>query len=51
MFPIVAISALYMVNETKTKLGIIAAFTGLFSITMSVFTMGSVAEIFAATAA
>ncbi|KAI1197743.1 hypothetical protein F5X97DRAFT_333812 [Nemania serpens] len=49
--PIAAIVVLYNVHNMATRLGIIAALTGLFSISMSILTMASLQEIFAATAA
>ncbi|KAI1640571.1 hypothetical protein F4809DRAFT_637379 [Biscogniauxia mediterranea] len=51
MFPVVAIVILYTVADTKTRLGIIAGLTGFFSISMDIFTMATLPEIFAATAA
>ncbi|KAI0184977.1 hypothetical protein EV127DRAFT_515707 [Xylaria flabelliformis] len=49
--PIAAIVVLYNVHDMATRLGIIAALTGLFSTSMSILTMASLQEIFAATAA
>ncbi|KAI0097208.1 hypothetical protein GGR51DRAFT_566754 [Nemania sp. FL0031] len=49
--PIAAIIILYNVHDMPTRLGIIAALTGLFSTSMSLLTMASLQEIFAATAA
>lgn len=51
MLPIVAIMLLNSVDDMSKRLNIIACLTGLFSICMNVFTMASLAEIFAATAA
>ncbi|KAI0479761.1 hypothetical protein F4859DRAFT_529914 [Xylaria cf. heliscus] len=50
-FPITAIVILYNVRDMVTRLGIIAALTGLFSTSMSILTMASLQEIFAATSA
>ncbi|KAI0206579.1 hypothetical protein F4808DRAFT_454500 [Astrocystis sublimbata] len=49
--PIAAIVVLYSVHDMVTRIGIIAASTGLFSTSMSLLTMASLQEIFAATAA
>ncbi|KAI3320413.1 hypothetical protein HD806DRAFT_506288 [Xylariaceae sp. AK1471] len=49
--PIAAIVLLYSVKNMTTRLGIIAASTGLFSISMNLLTMATLQEIFAATAA
>ncbi|KAI1123865.1 hypothetical protein F5Y10DRAFT_280637 [Nemania abortiva] len=49
--PIAAIVILYSVDNMITRLGITAILTGLFSISMSLLTMASLQEIFAATAA
>jgi hypothetical protein len=49
--PVAAIVILYIVENMATRLGIIAILTGLFSISMSLLTMASLQEIFAATAA
>ncbi|KAJ8132367.1 hypothetical protein O1611_g1255 [Lasiodiplodia mahajangana] len=49
--PVAAIVILYIVENTATRLGIIALLTGLFSISMSLLTMATLQEIFAATAA
>ncbi|KAI1505673.1 hypothetical protein F5X99DRAFT_404709 [Biscogniauxia marginata] len=51
MFPIVAIVILYTIEDMKKRLGIIAGLTGFFSIAMEIFTMATLPEIFAATAA
>ena len=51
MLPIAAIMLLNSVDDMSKRLNIIACLTGLFSISMNVFTMASLAEIFAATAA
>jgi hypothetical protein len=42
---------LYVVEDTAKRLGIIAAFTALFSFTLGFFTQASLQEIFSATAA
>ncbi|KAJ8131903.1 hypothetical protein O1611_g1717 [Lasiodiplodia mahajangana] len=47
--PIAAIVILYSVNNMVTRLGIFAALTALFSISMSLLTMASPQEIFSAT--
>ncbi|KAI0527818.1 hypothetical protein F5B22DRAFT_5248 [Xylaria bambusicola] len=49
--PIAAIVVLYNVRDMPTRIGVIAALTGLFSTSMSILTMASLQEIFAATAA
>ncbi|TGJ86842.1 hypothetical protein E0Z10_g1880 [Xylaria hypoxylon] len=49
--PVAAIVILYIVENTATRLGIIAILTGLFSTSMSLLTMASLQEIFSATAA
>ncbi|KAI1111978.1 hypothetical protein F5Y14DRAFT_453427 [Nemania sp. NC0429] len=49
--PIAAIVVLYNVHNMATRIGIIAALTGLFSTSMSILTMAALQEIFAATAA
>ncbi|KAJ2997271.1 hypothetical protein NUW58_g701 [Xylaria curta] len=49
--PIAAILVLYNVHDTVARLGVIAVLTGLFSTSMSMLTMASLQEIFAATAA
>ncbi|KAI0117712.1 hypothetical protein GGR51DRAFT_545696 [Nemania sp. FL0031] len=49
--PIASIVILYIVENTATRLGIIALLTGLFSSSMSLLTMAALQEIFAATAA
>ncbi|KAJ8131005.1 hypothetical protein O1611_g2619 [Lasiodiplodia mahajangana] len=49
--PITAIIILYNVHDMPTRLGIIAALTGLFSTLMSLLTTASLQDIFAATAA
>ncbi|KAI5924173.1 hypothetical protein F4810DRAFT_666068 [Camillea tinctor] len=51
MLPVISIAILYTVSDTKTRLGIIAGLTGFFSISMDIFTMATLPEIFAATAA
>ncbi|KAI1079385.1 hypothetical protein F5B20DRAFT_571101 [Whalleya microplaca] len=51
MLPIGAIVLLYSVENITTRLGIIACLTGVFSISMNMFTMATLPEIFAATAA
>ncbi|KAI0439537.1 hypothetical protein F4803DRAFT_553988 [Xylaria telfairii] len=49
--PIAGIVVLYNVHDMVTRLGIIAALTGVFSTSMSILTMASLPEIFSATAA
>jgi hypothetical protein len=49
--PIAAIVLLYSVKNMTTRLGIVAASTGLFSISMNLLTMATLQEIFGATAA
>lgn len=51
MLPIGAIMLLYWVRDMTKRLGLIACFTGVFSISMNIFTMATLSEIFAATAA
>lgn len=51
MLPIGAVLILYLVQDMKTRLIVIACLTGLFSVAVSLFTMATLAEIFQATAA
>ncbi|KAK5656866.1 hypothetical protein OQA88_4415 [Cercophora sp. LCS_1] len=51
MLPIAAMMLLNSVEDMKKRLNIIAGLTGLFSVTMNIFTMATLPEIFAATAA
>ncbi|KAI0381477.1 hypothetical protein F5Y04DRAFT_281007 [Hypomontagnella monticulosa] len=51
MLPVGAIVLLYTVEDMTMRLIVIAALTGVFSISMNVFTMATLSEIFAATAA
>ncbi|KAI1123539.1 hypothetical protein F5Y10DRAFT_270028 [Nemania abortiva] len=49
--PVASIVILYIVENMATRLGIIAILTGLFPLSMSLLTMATLQEIFAATAA
>lgn len=51
MLPIAAIMLLHSVRDMSRRLDIIACLTGLFSVSMNIFTMATLSEIFAATAA
>ncbi|KAI1413409.1 hypothetical protein F5Y13DRAFT_189317 [Hypoxylon sp. FL1857] len=51
MLPIGAIIFLYTVEDMTKRLTVIACLTGVFSVSMNVFTMATLSEIFAATAA
>ncbi|OTA95203.1 hypothetical protein M434DRAFT_69820 [Hypoxylon sp. CO27-5] len=51
MLPIGAIVLLYTVENMTKRLTVIACLTGIFSVSMNVFTMATLSEIFAATAA
>jgi hypothetical protein len=51
MLPVVGIVVLYIVESPSTRLGVIAACTAFFSLTMSSFTSASMTDIFTATAA
>lgn len=51
LLPIVSIVVLYLVHSTPARLGIIAGFTALFSIAVSLVTSAARVENFAATAA
>jgi hypothetical protein len=51
LFPVVSIVALYFVNRMSARLGIIAAFTAVFSLCLALVTKARRVEIFAATTA
>lgn len=51
LFPIVAIVALYFVDQMSARLGIVAAFTAVFSLCLALMTRARRVEIFAATTA
>jgi hypothetical protein len=51
MLPAISIFALYLVSSMVMRLGVITAFSGLFSASLAVFTRARKIEIFAATAA
>lgn len=51
LFPVLSIVVLYCVNRTALRLGIIAIFTGIFSLALSLLTQARRVEIFAATTA
>ena len=51
LIPIAAIVVLSFVRNMKARLGIISAFTAVFSVSLSLVTEGKRVEIFAATAA
>lgn len=51
MLPIVSIVILHFVKETGARLGVIAALTAVFSLTLCYFTSASINSIFSATAA
>jgi len=51
MLPIASIMLLNSVEEMQKRLYIIACVTSLFSMSMNIFTMATLPEIFAATAA
>jgi hypothetical protein len=51
MLPIISIVLLYVIESMTKRLGIIAAFTALFSFALAFMTSAGMADIFAATAA
>ncbi|CAI6029845.1 unnamed protein product [Clonostachys chloroleuca] len=51
MIPILGIVVLYFVKDQGARLGVIAAFTAIFSVTLSAFTPAAMKDIFSATAA
>jgi hypothetical protein len=51
MLPIGATIVLYLVQNTAKRLGIVAAFTAIFSLALGLFTRASLQEVFSATAA
>jgi len=51
LIPIAAIVVLSFVKDMTARLGIVSAFTGIFSVSLSLVTEGKRVEIFAATAA
>lgn len=51
MLPAISIFALYLINSMIIRLGVITAFSGLFSASLATFTSARKIEIFAATAA
>lgn len=51
MLPIGVIVLLYTVKDMTMRLGVIACLTGMFSISMNVFTMTTLSDIFGATVA
>ncbi|VUC29070.1 unnamed protein product [Clonostachys rosea] len=51
MIPILGIVVLYYVKHQGARLGVIAAFTAIFSVTLSTFTPAAIKDIFSATAA
>lgn len=51
MLPIVGIVVLYIVKNMAARLGIIAGFTAIFSLTLCYFTSASIKDVFSATAA
>jgi hypothetical protein len=51
MLPIIATVVLYFVHNMGKRLGIIAAFTALFSLALALLTRATMQEVFAATAA
>lgn len=51
LFPIASIVALFFISRTTVQLGIIAAFTAVFSLCLSLMTQARQVEIFAATTA
>jgi hypothetical protein len=51
LFPVVSIVALYFVNAVPARLGIVAAFTAVFSLCLALMTRARRVEVFAATTA
>ncbi len=51
MLPMTVTIILYVVKDTVKRLGIIAAFTAIFSLALGLFTRASLQEVFSATAA
>lgn len=51
MIPILGIVVLYFVKDQGARLGVIAAFTAIFSVTLSAFTPAAMKDIFSATSA
>jgi hypothetical protein len=51
MLPVGSIVVLYSVQDMAKRLGLVAGLTGLFSMSMALFTMATLADIFQATAA
>jgi len=51
MLPISVTIVLYIVKDTVSRLGIVAAFVALFSLALALFTQASLYEVFSATAA
>lgn len=51
MLPVVSIVVLYFVTSMAVRLGIVAAFTAIFSLVLALITKGRRVEVFAATAA
>jgi len=51
LFPIASTAVLYLVTSMSRRLGIIAAFTGVFSLALALMTKARRVEIFAATTA
>jgi hypothetical protein len=51
LFPVVSIVALYFVNAMPARLGIVAAFTAVFSLCLALMTRARRVEVFAATTA
>jgi hypothetical protein len=51
VMPVASIGLLYLVESMSKRLGIVAAFTSLFSFCLAVMTSAGMGDIFAATAA
>lgn len=51
MLPVASIVILHMVKDTEARLGVIAALTAVFSLTLCYFTSASIKDVFSATAA
>ena len=51
LLPVMSICVLYVAKGTPLRLGLLALFTGFFSLCLAVTTKVKVAEIFGATAA
>jgi hypothetical protein len=51
LFPVVSIVALYFVDKMPARLGLVAAFTAVFSLCLALMTTARRVEIFAATTA